>query len=64
MQGTLVVVAAAVLLTAMLHNGCFTAINRRVSGLVERVRPAHAPSDEELIVDDDAEPNKEEERHA
>ncbi len=40
LQGSLVVAAVAVLLAAMLHNGWFAELNRRLSELAEEVRPA------------------------
>ena len=39
-QGTLVVAALAVLFAAMLHNGWFADLNRRLSGLAKRFGPA------------------------
>jgi apolipoprotein N-acyltransferase len=52
-QGTVVAVAVAVLLAAMLHNGCFTEINRRLSQLAKNVRRARQNSDGEPLGDDD-----------
>jgi apolipoprotein N-acyltransferase len=51
-QGTLVAVAVAVLLAAMLHNGWFTEINRRSSKLVKKVSRAKEKSDDDPLGDD------------
>ncbi|UQX09421.1 apolipoprotein N-acyltransferase [Candidatus Mycobacterium methanotrophicum] len=51
-QGSLVVAAAAVLLAAMLQNGWFTEINRRLSELVKNVRPANQKPDDDSLGDD------------
>ena len=52
-QGSLVVAAVAVLLAAMLHNGWFTDMNRRLSGLAENVSAAKEKSDDEPSGDDE-----------
>jgi len=46
-QGSLVVAAVAVLLAAMLHNGWFTDMNRRLSELAKNVSAAKEKSDDE-----------------
>ncbi|MGA7130827.1 MAG: apolipoprotein N-acyltransferase [Mycobacterium sp.] len=51
-QGTLVVAAVAVLLVAMLHNGWFTELNRRLSELAKNFGPAPKRSDDDLLGDD------------
>ncbi|MFZ0902328.1 MAG: apolipoprotein N-acyltransferase [Mycobacterium sp.] len=52
-QGSLVVVAVAVLLAAMLHNGWFTDINRRLSELAKNVRRPRQKYDDDLLGDDE-----------
>ncbi len=52
-QGSLVVAAVAVLFAAMLHNGWFTDINRRLSKLARSVGSAKEKSDDDLLGDDD-----------
>jgi apolipoprotein N-acyltransferase len=51
-QGTLVGVAVAVLLAAMLHNGWFTEINRRSSELTTKVSRAKQQPDDDPLGDD------------
>jgi apolipoprotein N-acyltransferase len=53
MQGSLVVAAVAVLLAAMLHNGWFTDMNRRLSELAKNVSAAKEKSDDEPSGDDE-----------
>jgi apolipoprotein N-acyltransferase len=50
-QGSLVVAAVAVLLAAMLHNGWFTDMNRRLSELAKNVSAAKEKSDDEPLGD-------------
>jgi apolipoprotein N-acyltransferase len=52
-QGSLVVAAVAVLLAAMLHNGWFTAMNRRLSELTKKFGAAKEKPDDDLLGDDD-----------
>jgi apolipoprotein N-acyltransferase len=52
-QGSLVVAAVAVLLAAMLHNGWFTDMNRRLSELAKNVSAAKEKSDDEPLGDDE-----------
>jgi apolipoprotein N-acyltransferase len=57
-QSTLVVAAVAVLLAAMLHNGWFTELNRRLSELAKNFGPAPKRSDDDqpgndVVVDGD-----------
>jgi apolipoprotein N-acyltransferase len=52
-QGSLVVAAVAVLLAAMLHNGWFTDMNRRLSELAKNVSAAKEKSDDEPSGDDE-----------
>jgi apolipoprotein N-acyltransferase len=52
-QGSLVVTAVAVLLAAMLHNGWFTDMNRRLSELAKNVSAAKEKSDDEPLGDDE-----------
>jgi apolipoprotein N-acyltransferase len=52
-QGCLVVTAVAVLLAAMLHNGWFTDMNRRLSELAKKLGSAKEKSDDEPFGDDD-----------
>ena len=51
-QGSLVVAAVAVLLAAMLHNGWFTEINRRLSELAKNFSSAKAKPDDDPLGDD------------
>jgi apolipoprotein N-acyltransferase len=51
-QGSLVVTAVAVLLAAMLHNGWFTEINRRLSELPKKFSSAKEKSDDDPLGDD------------
>jgi apolipoprotein N-acyltransferase len=48
-QGSLVVAAVAVLLAAMLHNGWFTEINRRLSELAKTFSPAKEKPDDDPL---------------
>ncbi len=52
MQGSLVVAAVAVLLAAMLHNGWFTDLNRRLSELAKNFGRAPERSDDDPLGDD------------
>lgn len=52
-QGTLVVAALAVLFAAMLHNGWFADIHRRLSELANRGAPASESSDDDAPGDDE-----------
>jgi apolipoprotein N-acyltransferase len=52
-QGTVVAVAVAVLLAAMLHNGWFTDINRRLSELAKNVRRPRQKYDDDPLGDDE-----------
>jgi apolipoprotein N-acyltransferase len=52
-QGSLVAAAVAVLLAAMLHNGWFTDMNRRLSELAKNVSAAKEKSDGEPLGDDE-----------
>ena len=52
-QGSLVVTAVAVLLAAMLHNGWFTDMNRRLSELAKNFGSAKEKSDDEPLGDDE-----------
>jgi apolipoprotein N-acyltransferase len=52
-QGSLVVIAVTVLLAAMLHNGWFKQINRRLSELTKNFGSARKKSDDDPLVDDD-----------
>jgi apolipoprotein N-acyltransferase len=52
LQGSLVVTAVAVLLAAMLHNGWFTDIYRRLSGLAKNFGRAPKRSDDDPLGDD------------
>jgi len=52
-QGSLVVAAVAVLLAAMLHNGWFTDMSRRLSELAKNVSAAKEKSDDEPSGDDE-----------
>ena len=52
-QGSLVVAAVAVLLAAMLHNGWFTDMNRRLSELAKNASAAKEKSDDEPLGDDE-----------
>jgi apolipoprotein N-acyltransferase len=65
LQGSLVVAAVAVLLAAMLHNGWFTDLNRRLSELAKNFGRAPERSDDDPLDDDvvaegghDAEPDE------
>jgi apolipoprotein N-acyltransferase len=51
-QGLLVVAAVAVLLAAMLHNGWFTGLNRRLSRLAKNFGPSAETSDNDPLGDD------------
>jgi apolipoprotein N-acyltransferase len=51
-QGVLVVAAVAVLLAAMLHNGWFTGLNRRLSRLAKNFGPSAETSDDDRFGDD------------
>ena len=51
-QGTVVAVAVAVLLAAMLHNGWFTDINRRLSELAKNVRRPRQKYDDDPLGDE------------
>ena len=51
-QGSLVLTAVAVLLAAMLHNGWFTEINRRLSELPKKFSSAKEKSDDDPLGDD------------
>jgi apolipoprotein N-acyltransferase len=51
-QGLLVVAAVAVLLAAMLHNGWFTGLNRRLSRLAKSFGPNAETSDDDRLGDD------------
>jgi apolipoprotein N-acyltransferase len=53
LQGSLVVIAVAVLLGAMLHNGWFAELNRRVSELAKRLGSARKTSDDDDALGDD-----------
>jgi apolipoprotein N-acyltransferase len=53
LQGTLVVAAIAVLFVAMLHNGWFAELNRRLPELVKRLGSAKAKPDDDLLGDDE-----------
>jgi len=52
-QGSLVVAAVAVLLAAMLHNGWFTHLNRRLSGLLKNFGPPPEISDDDPLGHDE-----------
>ena len=52
-QGSLVVTAVAVLLAAMLHNGWFAELNRRLSELAKRFGSAKERSDDDALGDDE-----------
>ena len=52
LQGTLVLAAIAVLLAAMLHNGCFAELNRRRSELAKRLGSAKGKSGNDPPGDD------------
>jgi apolipoprotein N-acyltransferase len=52
-QGSLVVIAAAVLLAAMRHNGWFAELNRRLSELAKRRGSAKQISDDDALGDDE-----------
>jgi apolipoprotein N-acyltransferase len=52
-QGSLVVIACAVLLGAMLHNGWFAELNRRLSELAKRPGSAKETSDDDDALGDD-----------
>jgi apolipoprotein N-acyltransferase len=51
-QATLVLAALAVLFAAMLHNGWFADLNRRLSGLAKRFGPRSEESDDDPPGDD------------
>ncbi|HEY2084801.1 MAG TPA: apolipoprotein N-acyltransferase [Mycobacterium sp.] len=51
-QGTLVVAALAILFAAMLHNGWFADLNRRLSALAKRFGPGSEKSDDDPPGDD------------
>jgi apolipoprotein N-acyltransferase len=51
-QGTLVVAALAILFAAMLHNGWFADLNRRLSALAKRFGPGSEQSDDDPPGDD------------
>lgn len=51
-QGALVLAALAVLFAAMLHNGWFADLNRRMSGLAKRFGPGSEESDDDALGDD------------
>jgi apolipoprotein N-acyltransferase len=51
-QGTLVVAALAILFAAMLHNGWFADLNRRLSALGKRFGPGSDKSDDDPPGDD------------
>jgi len=51
-QGSVVVIAVAVLLAAMLHNGWFTDINRRLSELTKKSRSTREKFDDDPVGDD------------
>jgi apolipoprotein N-acyltransferase len=51
-QGSLVVAAVAVLLAAMLHNGWFTDLSRRLSELANKFGPPPEISDDDSLGDD------------
>jgi hypothetical protein len=52
-QGSLVVIAVTVLLAAMLHNGWFNDMSRRLSGLRKNFGSAGKKSDDDPLGDDD-----------
>ena len=54
LQGTLVATAIAVLFVAMLHNGWFAELNRRLSELVKRLGSAKERPDDDALGDDEA----------
>jgi apolipoprotein N-acyltransferase len=54
LQGTLVVIAVAVLFVAMLHNGWFAELNRRLSELVKRLGSAKERPDDDPLGDDES----------
>ncbi len=59
-QGALVVAALAVLFAAMLHNGWFAIIHRRLSELANRGGPAPENDDDDVVADgDDMSPDPE-----